>query len=471
MASGPLQAVVRLVRKASLPEREAVASSDLLRRFVAQREDAAFAAIVEEYGPMVLGVCRRILKNACDVEDAFQAAFMVLAAKAGSISRPELLGTWLYRVTFRVALRARTETAMRPERQAAVDDVAVTPPIPEVEWADLRVVLDEEIDRLPEKYRRPVVLCYLEGETNDEAARRLGCAKGTIFSRLAWARERLRSRLGRRGIALPATLVAAVLSAEILSAAVPVPLAKLTIERALSFLAPSVAGATTTIATVLARGVLRTMLFTRIRSIATVLLVLAVLGTGVGIVSTQPWASAEPQELPRGQDDPGRKDAGRQPPGGPGFGAGAGLGAGGQVAPPRGGSGGSGLGLPAVSPKLADLLKQRRDAAATVFTMSKKQLLDGMFISNDAVCQAAQRFLEAELELCSTRAERIKACEAHRDNIRELAEMSRHQLEAGKINVRDATIPEYYRLDAEIRLEREKAGQGPGAAGPGAAVR
>ncbi len=144
------------------------------------------------HGPMVLGVCRRVLHNASDAEDAFQAAFIVLACKAHSIARPELLGSWLYRAAFRTALRARAEKARRREQSAPLVDRAAPVSAAAVELDELRRVLDEEIDRLPERYRVPVVLCYLEGRTNDEAARHLGCPVGTIASRLATARARLR---------------------------------------------------------------------------------------------------------------------------------------------------------------------------------------------------------------------------------------------------------------------------------------
>src|SRR5947209_8379126 len=262
MASGRLQSLMRFLRSSALAGDDTSADTALLHRFVTHRDDAAFAALVERHGPMVLGVCRRVLHNATDADDAFQAAFIVLAGKARSIARPELLGSWLYRVAFRAALRARAAAARRPEQAAPAADLAVTNR--DAETAELRRVLDEEIDRLPLKYRVPVVLCYLEGHTNEEAARRLRCPTGTIASRLATARERLRTRLVRRGVTLTAGALAATFSAGTLTAAVPAALAEAVPGAVLG-------GTAARSAMILAKGVLRTMLLTRIRTVAIVL--------------------------------------------------------------------------------------------------------------------------------------------------------------------------------------------------------
>src|SRR5262249_51849825 len=148
-----------------------------------------------------------------DAEDAFQATFLTLARKAGSIGRRQALAAWLYRVAYRAALRARAGAA----RHAALplpDPEPAAPGADELVWHDLRPVLDEELSRLPDKYRRPVVLCYLEGKTHAEAAEQLGCAKATVAVRLLRARERLRARLLRRGLALSAGALGALLARE-----------------------------------------------------------------------------------------------------------------------------------------------------------------------------------------------------------------------------------------------------------------
>src|SRR5262249_22934062 len=138
-----------------------------------------------------------------DAEDAFQAAFLTLSRKANSISQRECVAGWLYRVTHRLALELKGSCVKYSARLTPLGDVAGAVSEMHV-WRDTRYVLDEELQKLPAKYRDPFVLCYLEGKTNDQAARELGCPRGTVATRLAWARQRLRSRLTRRGLALPA---------------------------------------------------------------------------------------------------------------------------------------------------------------------------------------------------------------------------------------------------------------------------
>jgi RNA polymerase sigma factor (sigma-70 family) len=207
---------------------------ELLQRFTTRKDKEAFAELVRRYGPMVLGVCRRMVRNEQDAEDAFQAAFVVLARKADSIRQPEALSSWLYGVACRLATRLRRATTKRQAREVPL----VTPPIaasaqerPSDERAPF---LHEEISRLPEHYRLPVVLCYLHGKTNEEAAQLLGCATGTVFSRLARARERLRDRLKRRGLPISLGLLAAALTAlpEETQSAVPPDLLSATVEHA-----------------------------------------------------------------------------------------------------------------------------------------------------------------------------------------------------------------------------------------------
>jgi RNA polymerase sigma factor (sigma-70 family) len=179
--------------------------AQLLHRFLTKRDGAAFELLVWRHGPMVLRVCRRILRDAHGAEDAFQATFLTLACKAGSIGNQEVVSSWLYKVAYRIALRAKASATKRAtHEQPLVDCLAggsIAPP-DEAAWRELGPLLDAEVRRLPEKYRAAFVLCYLEGKTNEEAARELGCPKGTILSRLSRARERLRKRLNQRGLAL-----------------------------------------------------------------------------------------------------------------------------------------------------------------------------------------------------------------------------------------------------------------------------
>jgi RNA polymerase sigma factor (sigma-70 family) len=234
MATGQLNVVLRHIRQlAGGPGLGQATDAQLLERFALRREEAAFAAILQRYGPMVLGVCRRVLQQAEDAEDAFQATFHALIRRAASIDRRQALACWLHRVAVRTALRARH----RQERRRRHERLAPPRPQPDfiatVAWRDLQPVLDEEVQRLPEKYRVPFVLCYLEGKTYAGAGQQLHCLPGSVSRRLARAREILRRRLTRRGLALPAGVLAAALSGHASAAALPAPLATATTRAAL----------------------------------------------------------------------------------------------------------------------------------------------------------------------------------------------------------------------------------------------
>jgi RNA polymerase sigma factor (sigma-70 family) len=178
---------------------EGVSDGQLLEQFVRHSNGVAFAALVARHGQMVLGVCRRVLRNHQDAQDAFQATFLVLVRKADSLRNPDLLANWLYGVAYRTAQQARARAARRRhhEREAAFMFAPATSS--EMERQELRELLDKELYELPEKYRAPLVLCYLEGKTNQEAAELLGWPPGSMSARLARGREMLRDRLaGRR---------------------------------------------------------------------------------------------------------------------------------------------------------------------------------------------------------------------------------------------------------------------------------
>jgi RNA polymerase sigma factor (sigma-70 family) len=212
----PLRTILKRVRHILRPDHPpGVTDSELLDRFFARRDEAAFELLVWRHGPMVLGVCRRVLQDAHDAEDAFQATFLTLARKGGSIGRRESLAGWLYTVAQRIALRARARQARRNSRERplpALVEEAACDPSDLLAWRDLRPLLDAEVARLPEKYRDAFILCYVEGKTNEEAAEQLGCPKGTVLSRLSRARERLRKRLSGRGVLLAAAPFALMLA-------------------------------------------------------------------------------------------------------------------------------------------------------------------------------------------------------------------------------------------------------------------
>jgi RNA polymerase sigma factor (sigma-70 family) len=192
----------------------------LLERFVHRRDEAAFAMLLHRHGPMVLGVCRRVLGDVHDAEDAFQATFVVLARRAGSLRGPAQLGPWLYSVAQRVAWKARARAAARHRRQRELTDMPHAEPLDDRTWHELRPVLDEEIGRLPEKYRAAVILCYLQGKTHEQAAQELGWPRTSLTNRLARARDLLRSQLTGRGIVLSAGALVTALTEKTAPAAV-----------------------------------------------------------------------------------------------------------------------------------------------------------------------------------------------------------------------------------------------------------
>jgi RNA polymerase sigma factor (sigma-70 family) len=259
-------------------ERREASDSELLHRFIHDHDEGAFTALVHRHGPTVLGVCRRVLSDPNDADDAFQATFLVLVRKASSMTNPGLLANWLYGVAYRTALEARTQAARRRARERQVPPMPPQEPTPEVIWSDLRPVLDEEVSRLPEKYRAPFVLCYLEGRTNEEAAELLGCPRGTVLSRLAWARERLRYRLSRRGLTLSAGLFASLLSLNEVSAAVSPALTAGTARAAMSVALGESAAVSVPVVSLM-EGVLKAMWMTKLKAWAAVLVAFAVLGT------------------------------------------------------------------------------------------------------------------------------------------------------------------------------------------------
>jgi RNA polymerase sigma factor (sigma-70 family) len=191
----------RLHRTLEPTEAGCLADRELVERWVASKDAAAFETLVWRHGAMVLGTCRRLLPDEHDAEDAFQATFLLFLRKAGAIRTRDCVAGWLYRVAYRVALRARLSVLrQRAEPMASVVEPPATS-TPDPLWSELRPVIDEELNRLSERERQPFILCYLQGMTNEEAARQLACPVGTIESRLARARRHLRARLTRRGLA------------------------------------------------------------------------------------------------------------------------------------------------------------------------------------------------------------------------------------------------------------------------------
>jgi RNA polymerase sigma factor (sigma-70 family) len=256
----------------------------LLQQVARRRDSVAFAELVQRHGPMVLRVCRQVLQDSDDAEDAFQATFLVLFRKAGSVGRPALLGNWLYGVAYRVARRAKAQQVCRRRHERAsgmMKALQVTQPSAD---AELGPLLHEEVNRLPAKYRVPIVLCYLEGKTKEEAARELGWPAGTVSGRLARARELLRSRFNRRGLVMSGAVVPGLPGAGSAPAAVPIELAEATVEAALLYVSGQAAGGALTAEVLrLAQGILHTMVAAKVKCAVVVFVIIGMLGTAAGV--------------------------------------------------------------------------------------------------------------------------------------------------------------------------------------------
>ena len=265
---------------------------------------------------MVLGVCRRAVRDEQAAEDAFQATFLVLAIKAGSIRRHESLGPWLHGVAARIARRARVRACRRARASLDALSLATIPgefEEPEADAAELRAVLDEEIERLPAAYRRAVVLCYLEGKTQEAAALELGWTKGTVSGRLARAKDLLRARLTRRGFAPSAGLTGIFLAGEEARSAVPAAMTRDAVRAGLN----AVLGRTEVIAAsgavaALAGGVLRTMMLGKLAAIVAALVVLITVSSTLARTAVEARAQRAPL-FPRGSKPPPGRNRRRRP--------------------------------------------------------------------------------------------------------------------------------------------------------------
>ena len=282
MATQPWKTLTHYIRcLVGASDPAAQSDGQLLQRFAEQHDEAAFTRLVERHGPMVLRVCQRVLHDHQEAEDAFQATFCALARRAGAVAWENSAANWLYTVAVRTATRARTLAARRRQHEQEAAAMRHSTALPDSPERDLRALLDLELQHLPEKYRAPLVLCYLEGQTNDEAARQLGWPKGTVQGRLARAREMLRTRLLRRGIALSA-IALTLLETPSAPAAVPIALLQSTVRTSIQFVvSQGAAGAVPAAVAELAEGVLRAMWLTKLKIAAVLMIGIVGIGTGV----------------------------------------------------------------------------------------------------------------------------------------------------------------------------------------------
>jgi len=299
MARAPFATVLQQLRRLVAPARaDGLTDAELLARFDRTRDAEAFATLMQRHGPLVWGACRRALGDGPDTDDAFQATFLVLVSKAGTFTGRGSVASWLYTIAYRLALKVRRGRGRRQvhERQVAMTPTACS----EInrEAIDLGPALDEELQRLPSRYRDPLVLCYLQGRTNEEAAVDLGCPAGTLKTRLARGRILLRERLARRGLALAEAALATILI-EQATAAPPLPLAEATLRAALEFASNETIGpGASTASLTLAQEMLKTMFVHRLKVVAAVLLLLTLTGAGAGAWLQFPGTEQEQPAVP-----------------------------------------------------------------------------------------------------------------------------------------------------------------------------
>ena len=297
MATSQMSEVIQHLRRVVLLREVAgLTDGQLLKDYLGHRDEAALAALVQRHAPMVWGVCRRVLRNYHDAEDAFQATFLVFVRKAASIASPELLANWLYGVAHQTALNARATTAKRGARERQVTEMPEPAVMERDLWADLQPLLDQELSCLPDKYRVALVLCDLEGKTRKEAARQLAVPEGTLAARLARGRVMLAKRLGRHGLAVSGGALAAVLAQNAASASAPTSVVGSTIKAASLFAAGQATATAVVSAKVaaLVEGVMKAMLFSKLKTAIAIVLILGFAATGATILTCRTAA---------GQDD------------------------------------------------------------------------------------------------------------------------------------------------------------------------
>jgi RNA polymerase sigma factor (sigma-70 family) len=421
MATGPATTVLHFLRRLlTVHAADALSDGDLINRFARHLDEDAFAELLRRHGPMVLGVCRRVLVDSADAEDAFQATFLVLVRKARGLRRPASVANWLHGVAHRTALKARGAAVKRRMREREAAAMSASSTVDDLTWRDLGPVLDEEIQHLPARYRAPFVLCHLEGKTNEEAARQLGCPTGTVLSRLSRARERLRARLTKRGITLSTGALVALVSGPTVSASVPAMLAQATRQSAAAFTAGGIVAAPVL---TLTEGVLHAMFAAKVKFAATVVLgtaLLASAGTyGYGRLNTNA-GTGEPAQADG-------KKATQQPL------------------------------TEKVGPQTAaerDRLEAQLDVYREEWDFQRREVLEGKTTA-DKLAEANRRLGTAELILSKSGAERIVAIQAMIQRAKTAERIIEVRVDAGLSNKNELAIAKEDVAHAEGVLAKE----------------
>ncbi len=430
------------------------ADSDLLERFSLRQDQAAFELLLARHGPMVWGVCRDLLADAHAAEDAFQATFLVLVRKARSISRRHLLGNWLYGVAHRVAARARSQAIRRLSR--ACDGVSnlPSPKTASSADADLARVLHEELNRLPDRYRGPIVLCHLQGKTREEAARQLGLSLDSLRGRLERGRERLRLRLTKRGITAPAAAIASLLSEKCATATVPAVLLAATAKAGWMVAAGASAASISPSIVVLMEGALQAMFIQKVKLTAVAVAGLGILTAGTNTILQSPLAADQPplqstveqksggsneratqsrevnKPAPAEQTVFGLSQADRET----------------LLAAFKG------------SEKVKSLLKGQLEAAYEQMEARFREFLAGRG-TLDILLEASICVLQAELDVCPAPKDRLKSFEAHSKCMYEIMKINKLRFESGRIPISDYAQSKFFHARSELWIERLKAGQ------------
>ncbi len=429
----------------------------LLERYLERRDEIAFEALVARHGPMVLAVCRRMLADHGDVEDAFQATFLVLVRRARQLGPRDAIGPWLYGVAARVALRARSQAARRRrsqpiagERFAAAADAA---PIDR----ELCEVLDQELSRLPSKYRSPIVLCYLEGQTHEEAARSLAWPVGTVKGRLARARDLLRCRLARRGVTPTVSALTLVLAGDS-KALIHRELLDRTVKSSLKLaMGHTAAGVVSTSIASLAQGVLSSMLITKLKWAGAAVLVSGLALTGVGVAARQNAVQTRndpPAAVPAADDSAVAK------PTGP---------AGASLKEERAVPNSDERAIPNIDAKRYQLLV----AARTEWRAARNEYLNNS-TGLERAYQASKRLMNAEEQIAAPH-EQSAPARSHFDRIREIARMQHNHPSASEPDQAQVqALVSEAELWAALATEKESRAEKPvspgGEAGPKANV-
>jgi RNA polymerase sigma-70 factor (ECF subfamily) len=285
MSNSQTNTVLRYIRTLPVTEQACnLTDRELMEHFKDRNEEDAFAGLVCRHGPMVLNLCQRILQNEHDAEDAFQATFLVLSRKATSLPPRESLCGWLHSVAGRIAQKAKVAAARRRKNEGLVPEKPVGDPLAQMSLQEARKILDAELARLPDKFRAPLILCYLEGLARDEAANRLGWSVSTLKSRLKQARDKLGRRLASRGIPLSIAFGSLLFHEGMALGAVPSFLMNSTIEAVMCLAAGnSATSAVSAKVVALTEGVLKAMYLTKLKTVLTVMLALSLIGAAASV--------------------------------------------------------------------------------------------------------------------------------------------------------------------------------------------